>query len=512
LDQFWKEFARSASRNHSLKLEALIIEGVNNKNLRAIRETTPFYFDGKVFTTMSVSRPPIEHILLNVALFNFGNGDAGEIQELQGPTKRPTIADAFRLFRALGRVHWTRYLADLAAFGDGLQEIFHKQLSLVYVILLTLRCGDLRDISVRLFGAEPYRQVSNLIHNRGKLQETLIQQKTKTIAPDNPEFVEIRRIWNGRDKSPSSASFLRDDRAFLDREPPNVNFGNYVSDLIRVLDRLERFACGGNEEGYLIWQTFNKILDHVYQLYNVDRPLVALFEAIERDFRDFECAHEQLTAFVHIACEFHNAMTVCATQSIREIPVKTLRASDLHWNMDFTNTFCPFVALLRNEGGTFAARILHVLRVLQSGALNFAIPGFDSKVMWPFVHLTLRLKYEISEDFMGFRSIPFAASLFDDVAKRDWMIQIQTCKEWTALGKEASEQLSFFLLAWIKLEHEAEANSDHQARFGILALLLVIFAYDGNSNSYLALFCPATIGNLLHKLEKYYFWQEQKME
>jgi hypothetical protein len=156
LDLFWKEFSAKDSDKENLKLEALILKTREHKDLRTIRETTPFYFDGKVFTTRSVFRPPIEHILLNVALFNFGNGDAGEIQELHYPDRRPTIPDAFRLFHALGRVHWTHYLADLAAFGDDLQEIFHKQLNLVYVILSTLRCGDLRDISVQLFGAEPY--------------------------------------------------------------------------------------------------------------------------------------------------------------------------------------------------------------------------------------------------------------------------------------------------------------------------------------------------------------------
>jgi hypothetical protein len=415
-------------------------------------------------------------------------------------------------------MHWTRHLVDVSVFGDELQRIFKDQLNLAYLVLAVLRAGDLPGIALRFFGADWARSVRNVIHNRTVLEDRLKQPPPAGCA-GRLEFAEMRKLAvDLRSQLSSSGYFTFPD--ILTAEP-DANFCPYAQGLLRLADELEQYSRGGQDpenEAFQLWQTVDKMIEWVYALCDVDRPLLILLKRVEADFADCQCAYEQLTAFARLACELHNAATICCpSRDLEAVPAKAVRASDLHWNMDFANTFCPFVALI-TEAGTPAARILRVLQRQGSfshGPVDGPFGGFP---------LVFRKKLEMDkgEDFMGFITRALTASLFDHVARADWMTRRLT--EWARVPRSvggADLPLGFFLLAWLRLGREADPPGDEvRARFGCLALLMAVFAdQDGSertnrqsAETCLARFCPVVSVSLPFLWGESYFWIQQREE
>jgi hypothetical protein len=472
---------------------SLVNKAIESEIGRLASSVTPFVYVGNELKQKAVSRPPIERVLLGVAF-------AGELlPNFGGADDRRKL---FRFLRSLGRLRWTQYLADLAAFGDFLQGLFREQLNLLFLLFATLSCGDLPAISVRFFGAEPYRRIGAVIHNRAALDKVL---QSRLLTPD--QLAHLRAL---KKELPPRAGFGNAVDDFLQLEVPDGDIHNYARRLLTAADAVEPFACGGplpKTTGYEIWQKLHKMVDAVYAIYNVDRPLVRLFQAIEESFptspapgqRDGfrpKCAHDQLEAFVRTAVELHNAMAIYVEDQRRlSCPTKMVTLADLHWNMTFTNTVCPH--MLTAEGATPVERLLNGLR-----------PGSPFRELMSA--LTTVLTLADGEDFMGFAKRALAASLFDDAVRREWLEErIPKLTAWSMVPA-GKLPLPLFLLACLRLEREApvDTNDPVRSRFGILALLIAIFADDAPDVA--GRFCPQSVDQLLpYGWDQHYFWVQQ---
>jgi hypothetical protein len=169
-----------------------------------------------------VSAPPIERVRLNAALFNFSN-----------TWQNKKINYILRKLRALGRMQWTKDLAALAAFRDTLQTIFSQQFNLAYVALTTLSCDDLHEISLRLFGAQPYREIGNAVHNRKTLMTAL---KNPTTVDRNAIALTRMRLRFAAQPLPSLPSTYLTDAELkcLDTEPSADNLARQSLILIET--------------------------------------------------------------------------------------------------------------------------------------------------------------------------------------------------------------------------------------------------------------------------------------
>jgi hypothetical protein len=468
---------------------SLVRDAVTSEVGRLTTAVTPFVYVDADLTFKGTSTPPIERVLLSAALLNT---DAPATDQ----------ANLFRFLRSVGRVRWTRYLADLAAFGDSLQRLFSEQLNLLFLLFATLRCGDLPSISVRFFGAEPYRAIADIIHNRSELRKAL---QARTLTPD--QLADLRRL---KEALPPKTGFGDAVDRFVQRPVPEGPFHGYALELLKTADAVEPFACGGRfpkRSGYEIWQTLSKMVDAVYEIYGVDRPLVRLFDAIEKTF-PAKCARDQLDAFVSTAIELHNAMAVHAPSQGRvPLPAKLATLADLHWNMTFANAVCPFVALA--DGADPLQRLLCGLR--PNPRFRGGLQAADAA---PMPLLTVILTRTNEEDFMGFATTDLAASLFDDAVRHEWLDrQIPKITAWSSVPETfRNEELSLplFLLACVRLLNEAAPDPEERARarFGILALFFAIFA--DRESAVAERFCPTAVPHdLPFGWDQHYFWNHQ---
>jgi hypothetical protein len=506
LDKFWECVCAELNRVATPEPPALVLSALHafpSATQPAILGTRPFIGDK---TAPIVDPPPIERALLNVALFNFGNSEPSERNELLRRDARPSVAEAFRLLRSIGRVHWTQYLSHLSEFGEALQTVFSEQLNLGFLVLAVLRCGDLRNISLHFFGAEWARALRDVIHNRHSLSERLKQPAAVAVplpdtAPaDAARLVADLEVWRAKMKLPQEHPPPVGD--------PAAHFHVYADYLCRRVDELELFARGGhahdgvsNNEALDLWFRVDALLDVAYDAYRIPRPLVALFARVEADFPEAASAHEQLSAFARVASELHNAATVC-TEIPRTVPAKGVCAADLHWNVDCACAVSPFVALVQNAG-TPAARVMLALRPVCQGTIG--------PITCPLAPLSTRLEAAPGEDFMGFDTVALAASLFEDVARNEWMAR--KFNSWKDVGQKvngAEAPLAFFLLAWLRLCSEVSCEGDEtRGRCGVLAFLMAVFAEQ--RKEFLEKFCPAP-ENLMFEWWKCYFWKGQRDE
>jgi hypothetical protein len=494
LREFLTRLDQAASTSGSFG--SLVKDAVTSEVGRLSTAVTPFVYVDADLRFKSTSTPPIERVLLATALLN------------SIPSKSDQT-NIFRFLRSVGRVRWTRYLADLAAFGDSLQRLFSEQLNLLFLLFATLRCGDLPSISVRFFGAEPYRAIADIIHNRSELRKAL-QPRTLTPA----QLADLRAL---KEALPPKTDFGDAVDNFVQLPVPESFFHGYALALLEAADAVEPFACGGRFPkctGYGIWQTLSKMIDAVYEICGVDRPLVRLFDAIEKTFPDSpgrfyrKCARDQLDAFVSTAIELHNAMAIHVPDQKRlYLPAKLATLADLHWNMTFANAVCPFVALA--DGADPLQRLLCGL-----GPNRSFRGGLQAADAAPMPLLTVTLTRTNEEDFMGFATTDLAASLFDDAVRHEWLDErIPKITAWSSVPERfRNEKLSLplFLLACVRLMNEAPIDPEDKARarFGILALFFAIFT--GEDPAVAARFCPTAVQHLLpFGWDAHYFWHQQ---